>query len=256
MSRNGSGTYTLPAGNPVVTGTTITSTWANSTLSDIATALTGSVAADGQTPMSGNLNMATNKVTSLGTPTLSTDAATKGYVDGIDATKASSGANSDITSLSGLTTPLSAAQGGTGVTSLPSGSLVGTTATQTLTNKTLTSPVLTTATTSGAFTLGGALDETVYEVVDGAGVAISPSNGTIQTWTLGASRTPTSGTWNSGESLTLMIADGIAYTITWTTLGVTWVNGAAPALATSGYTVVELWKVGSTIYGAIVGDVA
>jgi len=44
MSRNGSGTYTLPAGNPVVTGTTISSSWANNTLSDIATALTGSIA--------------------------------------------------------------------------------------------------------------------------------------------------------------------------------------------------------------------
>ncbi len=53
MSRNGSGTYNLPAGNPVVTGTTVTSTWANSTMTDIANALTQSVSADGQTPMSG-----------------------------------------------------------------------------------------------------------------------------------------------------------------------------------------------------------
>jgi hypothetical protein len=65
MSRNGSGTYTLPAGNPVVTGTVIASTWANSTLTDIAAALTGSVAADGQTPMSGDLDMNTNKVINL-----------------------------------------------------------------------------------------------------------------------------------------------------------------------------------------------
>ena len=57
MSRNGSGTYSLPAGNPVVTGTTITSTWANSTLSDIATALTGSLASDGQTTATGNLKI-------------------------------------------------------------------------------------------------------------------------------------------------------------------------------------------------------
>jgi hypothetical protein len=56
MSRNGSGVYSLPSGNPVVTNTTISSTWANNTLSDIATALTGSLAADGQTPMTGNLN--------------------------------------------------------------------------------------------------------------------------------------------------------------------------------------------------------
>ena len=74
MSRNGSGTYTLPAGNPVVTGTTISSSWANTTLNDIATALTGSVAADGQTPMSGPLAMGSNKITGLATGTASGDA--------------------------------------------------------------------------------------------------------------------------------------------------------------------------------------
>lgn len=47
MSRGGGGTYTLPAGNPVVTGTTITSTWANGTLTDIATALTDSLSRSG-----------------------------------------------------------------------------------------------------------------------------------------------------------------------------------------------------------------
>jgi hypothetical protein len=55
MSRNGSGTYNLPAGNPVVTGTTISSTWANTTLSDMANAITGSIAADGQTTITGAL---------------------------------------------------------------------------------------------------------------------------------------------------------------------------------------------------------
>ena len=57
MSRNGSGTYSLPAGNPVTTGTTISSTWANSTLSDMATALTQSIAYDGQTTPVANLPM-------------------------------------------------------------------------------------------------------------------------------------------------------------------------------------------------------
>lgn len=80
MSRNGSGVYSLPAGNPVVTGTTISSTWANNTLSDIATALTGSVAADGQTTMTGNLPMGNNKITGLANGTLSTDAATVGQI--------------------------------------------------------------------------------------------------------------------------------------------------------------------------------
>lgn len=81
MSRNGSGTYSLPAGNPVVTGTTISSTWANTTLSDIANALTGSVASDGQTTMSGNLPMGNNQITGLADGTLTTDAVSKGQMD-------------------------------------------------------------------------------------------------------------------------------------------------------------------------------
>ena len=80
MSRNGSGTYTLPAGNPVVTGTTISSSWANNTLNDIATALTGSVAADGQTPMSGALDMNSQKVIRLANGTVSTDAINLGQL--------------------------------------------------------------------------------------------------------------------------------------------------------------------------------
>ena len=81
MSRNGSGTYSLPAGNPVVTGTTISSTWANTTLTDIANALTGSLAADGQTTATGNLNMGTNKVVNAADPTNAQDLATKYYTD-------------------------------------------------------------------------------------------------------------------------------------------------------------------------------
>jgi hypothetical protein len=104
MSRNGSGTYSLPAGNPVVTGTTISSTWANTTLTDMANALTGSLASDGQTTASGNLNMGTNKITNMADGTASTDAAsvsqvttnvaiTGGTIDGttIGATTASTG---------------------------------------------------------------------------------------------------------------------------------------------------------------------
>ena len=85
MSRNGSGTYTLPAGNPVVTGTTISSTWANNTLTDIATALTGSLAADGQTTATGNLKMGANRITGLADGLAATDAATVGQLPSIPA---------------------------------------------------------------------------------------------------------------------------------------------------------------------------
>jgi hypothetical protein len=67
MSRNGSGLYNLPPSNPVVSGTTITSAWANTTLNDIATALTGSLAADGQTPITGPLSGTNNTVQFGGT---------------------------------------------------------------------------------------------------------------------------------------------------------------------------------------------
>ena len=69
MSRNGSGVYSLPAGNPVVTGTTISTTWANSTLTDIQNALTQSVSADGQTPITGALQMGGNDIQNAGTVT-------------------------------------------------------------------------------------------------------------------------------------------------------------------------------------------
>lgn len=80
MARNGSGTYNLPAGNPVTTGTTISSTWANSTLSDMATALTGSIASDGQTTASGNLPMGGFIHTNVGNATVRTNYASAGQV--------------------------------------------------------------------------------------------------------------------------------------------------------------------------------
>ena len=73
MPRNGSGTYTLPAGNPVVTGTTISSTVQNNTMSDVATALTNSIAKDGQTTPTANLPMGGFKHTNTAAATATTD---------------------------------------------------------------------------------------------------------------------------------------------------------------------------------------
>lgn len=65
MPRNGSGTYSLPAGNPVVTGTTISSTTQNNTMSDVATEITNSVPRDGQAPPTANLPMGGYKHTGV-----------------------------------------------------------------------------------------------------------------------------------------------------------------------------------------------
>jgi hypothetical protein len=48
MARNASGAYTLPTGNPVVTDTTVTSTWANATMIDVATEMTASLSRTGK----------------------------------------------------------------------------------------------------------------------------------------------------------------------------------------------------------------
>ena len=73
MAFNGSGTYNLPAGNPVVTSTTISSSTTNTTNSDIATALTNCITRDGQSTPSANLPMNAKKLTGLAAGTSAGD---------------------------------------------------------------------------------------------------------------------------------------------------------------------------------------
>lgn len=80
MARNGSGTYSLPVGNPVTTGTTISSTWANNTLNDLGNAMTASLAYDGQTTPVANLPMGGYIHTGVGNATLRTNYSAAGQV--------------------------------------------------------------------------------------------------------------------------------------------------------------------------------
>jgi hypothetical protein len=107
----------------------------------------------------------------------------------------------------------------------------------------------------------GTIVEDVFTITDAAAFEVNPDNGSIQLITLGASRTPKATNFVAGESVTLMVNDGTAYTLTWTDTtwgptGVIWVGGTPPTLATTGYTVIQFWKVNSQVYGARVGDVA
>lgn len=105
MPRNGSGTYSLPAGNPVVTGTTISSTWANNTLGDIGTALTQSIASNGQTTPTANLPMGGFKHTNVGTATNLTDYARTDQVQNGEFNWLTSVAGSDTITASASISP-------------------------------------------------------------------------------------------------------------------------------------------------------
>lgn len=119
MPRNGSGTYALPVNswNPATNGTLATTADWQSLINDVATAVTNSVAKDGQTVMTGSLNMGGFNLSNV--------------------------ASAAITALSGPTTAPTAAPG-TNTTQIATTAHVFAERTNpaTLTNKTLTAPVI------------------------------------------------------------------------------------------------------------------
>lgn len=77
MSFNGTGTFLInTAGQPVVTGTTITSTAFNALTADLATGLSTAITKDGQTVVTGNIPLNGFKLTGVGAPTVTNDALT------------------------------------------------------------------------------------------------------------------------------------------------------------------------------------
>lgn len=138
------------------------------------------------------------------------------------------------------------------------------TGTYTTSGTTLSRTVIESSNADAAISLSGSAK--VFITVDKAGLitehvhtltgttpALDPNNGTVQTWTLTANSTPTD-SLTDGQAMTLHIEDGTAYTITWPTME--WVGGSAPTLPTTGDAVIVLWKVGSSLFGQGIGDVA
>lgn len=80
MPRNGTGTFSLVTNtwNPAVNGVNATSADYQQLVNDVAAAITQSLSADGQTPMTGNLAMGNNRITGLAPAVALTDAVTLG----------------------------------------------------------------------------------------------------------------------------------------------------------------------------------
>jgi hypothetical protein len=126
MPRNGSGTYSYPSGSEAVTATPASSTSFNTLINDLASALTGSLASDGQTAMTGNLQMGNNQITGLAASAGSdTNAVSRAYLKALtvalNTTKGTDIASATTTSIGGSTANYFNITGTTTITSFGTG---------------------------------------------------------------------------------------------------------------------------------------
>ena len=152
-----SGTYSLPSGNPVVTGTTISSSTTNTTNSDIATALSSCILKDGTQTVTANIPMASHKITGLSAGTTAGDSVEYGGSPKFAAVSVAGSTSGTVTlqapAVAGSTVLTLPAQTGTVMVNGPAFSYYQSVA-QTLTSTTLTKITFTTSefdTTGGMY---------------------------------------------------------------------------------------------------------
>ena len=126
----------------------------------------------------------------------------------------------------------------------PSGTIVGTTDTQTLSAKTLTNPTVTNYV------------ETPYSATPTSTITLDLANGTVQIITLGGNVTITMPTATSGKSFIMFLKQDAtgSRTVTWST--VKWAGGTAPTITStaSRLDILSFFADGTNWYGVVVAQ--
>lgn len=250
MPRNSAGNYTLPAGNPVTSGTVIEASWANDTLADLASAMTESLSRDGEGGMTAPLRIVDGSVS---VPSLAFASET-----GSGIYRNAAGDYYLVVLGDGVFRLQSTGVSVTGTLATTGNATVGGNLTVTG-NLTFAGP-LSSLTLTGDLNVGG-------KTVAGAAlqeksVAIAASNldmaagnyfsRTISgTTTFTVSNVPTAGT---AISLILDLTNGGSATVNWWS-GVKWAAGTAPTLTSAGRDVLGFFTYdgGTTWTGLVLG---
>lgn len=124
--RNGAGVYSLPAPpSPFVDGQKASATDMMTVLNDIATAMTASLAADGQTPITGTLDFDGNDANDIGAATAATLVTSKSAAIGTTLTVTGATTLSDTLSVGGSATFIASAKFGAAVSMLSTLAVTG-----------------------------------------------------------------------------------------------------------------------------------
>jgi hypothetical protein len=149
-----------------------------------------------------------------------------------------------------LTTPVISSISNTGTVTLPTSTdtLVGRATTDTLTNKTLTTPAITNPTVTNYV-------ETTYSANSSTAITLDLANGTVQIITLTGNATINMPTATSGKSFIMFLKQDAtgSRSVTWST--VKWAGGTAPTITAtaSRQDIFSFFADGTNWYGATLG---